>query len=118
MTAPTATAARDLPAACTSPAPRRRNDDPAAVAVLVVAVLVVAALLVAVLTATAMCSFTAGLAAFALLGVWAGVGLIVVMAGLPLLLEIEDRSAQGESPEDRHLEHPDRKHTRSRPETG
>jgi hypothetical protein len=113
MTAPTATAARDLPAACTSPAPHRRNDDPA-----VVAVLVVAALLVAVLTAAAMCSFTAGLAAFALLGVWAGVGLIVVMAGLPLLLEIEDRSAQGESPEDRHLEHPDRKHTRSRPETG
>ncbi len=114
MTASTATAARDLPTACTSPAPRHRNDHPAAVAVLVVA-----ALLVAVLTAAAVCSLTAELAAFALLGSWAGAGLIVVMAGLPLLLEIEDRSAQGEPSDDRHLEHPDRKHTWSQSaETG
>lgn len=113
MTAPTATAARGLPTPCTSPAPCHRNDHPAAVAVLVVA-----ALLVAVLTAAAMCSLTAELAAFALLGSWAGAGLIVVMAGLPLLLEIEDRSAQGEPSDDRHLEHPDRKHTRSQRETG
>ncbi len=105
MTTTTATAARDLP---TSRASRLENVHPAGVAVLAVAVL-----LVAVLALAAVFGLTAELAAFALVGPWAGIGLIVVMAGLPMLLEVEDRSAQGQPPDDHHDEHADREHTPS-----
>ncbi len=86
MTTPTATVAPDLPTPCASPVLPRRNVHTA-----VVAVLVVALLLVAVLALAAMFGLAAELAAFALLGSWAGIGVIVVMAGLPLLLGMEDR---------------------------
>ncbi len=103
MTAPTATAARDLH---TPRAPHRSNGRAAVVAVLVVAVLVVA-----VLALAAVFGLRAEPAAFALLGSWAGIGLIVAMAGLPLLLEMEDHWAQGEPSSDHRGEHPRREHT-------
>ncbi len=108
MTAPTATAARDLH---TPRAPHRSNGRAAVVAVLVVAVLVVAVLVVAVLALAAVFGLRAEPAAFALLGSWAGIGLIVAMAGLPLLLEMEDHWAQGEPSSDHRGEHPRREHT-------
>jgi hypothetical protein len=77
----------DLPTAVASPAPRRscvgRHN---VVGVAVVAVLVVGAVLGLAMTEPA---------AFALLGSYGGIGLIVVMAGVPVLLELQDHRAAG-----------------------
>ncbi len=78
MTTSPATAAPDPPTPSGSPAPPHRSVRTAVLAVLVVgAVLGLAA---------------AGPGASGLLGACAAVGLIVVMAGVPVLLEMEDRA--------------------------
>ncbi len=77
MTTSAAPAAPDLPTPPVSPAPRRRS---------------VRACVVAVLVVGAMLGLAAEPAVCALLGCCAAVGLIVVMAGVPVLLELEDRA--------------------------
>ena len=77
----------NLSAAVASPAPQARRVGRHNVAcAVVVAVLVVGAVLGLAMTEPAVC---------ALLGCYGGIGLIVVMAGMPVLLELQDHRAAG-----------------------